>query len=450
MQVLSLTFLFVFFPLFLCIYYAISLAKREYVLLFGSVLFALLGGVFPCVTLLLFGLVFYITGRFYQKKKLKFGRILEIVLIAGSVVTAGVFRIENLVSFGTLWLPLGMLFYLLQGFSFCEECRKGKLQEKVTVSEFALYMLYFPHRIMGPVTEYRVYRRMLKQARFDGEKFTNGMLRFFWGMMKKLVLAEKLSELFTGLLENTSVQYMTLTVWLVAFGKMLAIWLELSGYVDMALGLDNCLGLSAREQFSKSGFYPFGVSLCDKFNHGVNAWFFGSIYEPLKKKNKVFRFVGFLISWCCIGLFYGMEDTNLLCGALVGIWIILERKINPKKKHSVFQYGITGLFFIICSILLGTQNFSQAGALLQQMFWNGTLIPSNADLYILKNNWLVWIVATLITFIRPQKLYLAGKEKFHSVFYVYSVQILVGIVLLLICTIGLLLKQGTITMQFVL
>jgi alginate O-acetyltransferase complex protein AlgI len=102
-------------------------------------------------------------------------------------------------------LPLGISFITFQKIAFLVDVHAGRI-ERFTFREYALFVLFFPQLIAGPIVHYREMMPQFKAApcRFDAENIDVGLSLFFFGLAKKLILADPLSRVIGPLYDRAA------------------------------------------------------------------------------------------------------------------------------------------------------------------------------------------------------------------------------------------------------
>ena len=133
-------------------------------------------------------------------------RASKLTLIAGiafNVAFLGYFKYTNFLAgaindaFGThfilthIILPLGISFITFQKIAFLIDVH-GKRIEPFTFGDYALFVLFFPQLIAGPIVHYREVMPQFRRAscRFNGTDMCVGLTMFFFGLFKKVLLAD--------------------------------------------------------------------------------------------------------------------------------------------------------------------------------------------------------------------------------------------------------------------
>ncbi len=102
----------------------------------------------------------------------------------------------------------------------------------------------------GPIVHYREMMPQFASAscRFDKENFAVGLTLLFFGLFKKVVLADNIAPLIPPIYQHSAAGGHTpfLLAWMAAVGFTLQVYFDFSGYTDMALGSAGSLESSCR------------------------------------------------------------------------------------------------------------------------------------------------------------------------------------------------------------
>ena len=176
----SLSFLFVFLPLTLILYYLSPAPRRRSgVLLIASLLFYAWGA--PKALPLLVGtaLLVWLCGL-GMEKGLRFCYPLAVVFVLGSLLLfkylgffAGIFGAR--LSF-TLLLPAGISFTTFQLLAYLFDLRRGDIRAERSFLRFLLFVAFFPQLLQGPILRYGKTAPMLgaRVVTWDGAVYESG------------------------------------------------------------------------------------------------------------------------------------------------------------------------------------------------------------------------------------------------------------------------------------
>ena len=106
---------------------------------------------------------------------------------------------KDLISGVDFLVPLGVSFYTFSLLGYVIDVYYGLAAHQENGLKLALYGLYFPNLISGPILKYREHAdQFFAPHAFDYRQVTRGLQRMVWGFFKKLVISERL-----GVLVNT-------------------------------------------------------------------------------------------------------------------------------------------------------------------------------------------------------------------------------------------------------
>ena len=241
MQFTNLTFILVFLPITLIVYYFVKLEHRPIVAIAFSILFyswgtpEYIGLLFVSVSINI--IVSAILTSLNKKKNISkicsyIRNIIMVVIILLNLAVLSVFKYGK-----DLILPLGVSFYTFKVISYLADCYSGEI-DKIDVIKAAEYLVFFPQISSGPISRYGIFS---SNNQIDSQIFYRGTVRFMMGVSKKILLADVLykitSEVFSADVLSTSL------CWLGAICFSLQLYYDFSGYSDMAIGLSNMLGI---------------------------------------------------------------------------------------------------------------------------------------------------------------------------------------------------------------
>lgn len=396
----SLTFLFVFFPLFVLAYYAVPPKLKNLVLFVFSLVFYAWGEPIY-ILLMLFSTVFdYCNGRLIEKfgpgtKKAKLVMINAIVVNLGLL---GVFKysnlvvdtVNNLLNTNIVWkelpLPIGISFYTFQTLSYSIDVYMKKARAQHNIINFGAYVAMFPQLIAGPIVQYKTIDEQLDNRKLTLDGLYNGILRFMTGFIKKVFLANNIGFVWSEVLSN----YLTLSTPTMLLGLIcfsMQIYFDFSGYSDMAIGLGKMMGFEFLENFN----YPYVSKSITEFwrrwHISLGTWFREYVYIPLggNRKGLKRQIINISIVWLLTGIWHGAAYNYILWGVYYGILLIVEKVWlldRLKKAPAIVQHAYSLFFVLFGWALFAIEDFGVLGSFFASLF---SFTISNDILYYLSN-----------------------------------------------------------------
>ena len=343
----SLTFLFLFLPLVMTLYYLLPWrGYRNMVLLIFSLVFYAWGEPVYIVLMLLSSLAAWLgglgmeacTGRKGLRKAIFWATV---ALITGNLL---VFKYLNFfcgnlsvllgmeLQVPQLRLPIGISFYTFQILSYVVDLYWGKIGLQKNYLNLTLYVSFFPQLIAGPIVRYQTVEDEIHNRRESWADTVAGLKRFILGLAKKVLLANNIALVGNIVYAGDPDVYGTLFYWLAAIAYALQIYFDFSGYSDMAIGLGRMFGFHFLENFS----HPYiATSITDfwrRWHISLSTWFRDYIYIPLggSRTTRGKHIRNILIVWALTGFWHGASWNFILWGMYYGALLLVEKFLLQK------------------------------------------------------------------------------------------------------------------------
>ncbi len=366
----SLTFLLLFLPLVLAVYFACrDIRWRNAVLLVGSLLFYAWGE--PVFVLVMAGVALCVyagTLAFSAAKSLAGKKALFVLTILVSLGGLLYFKysaffanqvlslVGSKATLPTPRLPIGISFFTFQAISYAVDAYRGNVRVQKNYALLLLYVSCFPQLIAGPIVQYADIEYELQSRPTTLDDFSGGMRRFALGLSKKVLLANMLGEMLLALPEaGASVA----AAWLTSAVFALQIYFDFSAYSDMAIGLGRVLGFRYQENFN----YPYIARSVSEFwrrwHISLGRFFREYVYFPLggSRKGAHRTTLNLLVVWTLTGLWHGASWNFVLWGLYYGVLIALEHGVWKRAvKHMPRALGI---LLTLIAVLFGWVLFYQ-------------------------------------------------------------------------------------------
>lgn len=329
-----------------------------------------------------------LTARLQRKLRgiMTFAVILHIGLLA--VLKYTPFAVANINGlFGLLGLsfrvnapsflvPIGISFYTLQAVSYLFDVYRKKIPADKNLLRLALFMSFFPQIMEGPICRYTDTAEALWQSeRISYGNFLAGCQRILFGVMKKLVLADRLNLLIKNVFSDYG-SYDGFVIALSAVFYTLQLYMDFSGTMDVVIGSAQIFGIKLPENFERPFFSKTISEFWKRWHITLGTWFKDYIFfplsmsKPLKKltsraRKKLGNHFGPLIAgsialfcvWICNGIwhgagwnyiFFGMYHFSLiLCGNIIEPAVIkttqrlhIDRKCFAYRLMQMLRTGI--------------------------------------------------------------------------------------------------------------
>ena len=344
------TFLFLFLPLLLALYFA-PLSREHgaygnWLLLAASVIFYVKGGgAFTWLMLASIAFNYWIAIAVDRARARSVAAAKRRVAfaVAANLTVLGIFKYANFFAdnVNTLFLalrvepivvprvllPIGISFFSFHAISYVVDVYRRDATAQKSPVHAALYLLLFPQLIAGPIIRYRDLADQLARRTVTIDDFAYGVRRFVIGLAKKMLIANVVAEPADRIFAMPSAELSTAHAWLAIVCYTFQIYFDFSGYSDMAIGLGRMFGFRFPENFR----WPYVARSVQDFwrrwHLSLSTWFRDYLYIPLGG-NRVSRgrqYRNLVTVFFLCGLWHGASWNFVIWGLWHGVFLVVER-----------------------------------------------------------------------------------------------------------------------------
>jgi alginate O-acetyltransferase complex protein AlgI len=412
---------FIFFPIVVALHYILPHRYRWVLLLLSSCYFYM---VFVPVYILILGftiVIDYFAGRLLEY--IPHGRNRKIFLIASIIANVGVlavfkyynflnenltillkgFSVQNPVPYLSILLPIGLSFHTFQAMSYTFEVYRGHQKAEKHFGIYALYVMFFPQLVAGPIERpQNMLHQFHEKHIIDYQRIADGLKQIVWGLFKKVVIADRLSE-YVNIVYNNPTDYQGPHLLLATVFFSFQIYCDFSGYSDIAIGTAKILGYNLMVNFRRPYLSQSIHEFWQRWHISLSTWFRDYLYISLGgnrvsvPRHYFNLFFVFLVS----GLWHGANYTFIIWGALHGFYLVFARLTKPvrdrinkftglsnfPKVFTLYQGFLTYILATFAWIFFRAKSMHDALYIIKNMFhWetfsNLNLFKFRVDLYL--------------------------------------------------------------------
>ena len=319
---------------------------RSLFLLMCSLLFAASFSI-PHIFYFLFNtIVVYIAGVFINKKHKSSRLLIRLVLIwlIGNLCflkyTGILFKTSfwfiwfPKIDFSTILLPLGISFITFRLIHYIIEVYRGDIVE-TSFASFLLYVLFFPTFLAGPVERFqRFYPQTKEKKDIDIYNINYGLFRIILGVIKKAFIADNLARLIMPVLRSPA-GYTRMVVICSVYGLAIQIYLDFSGYTDIAIGTARLFGYKIMENFNKPFLQKNVAFFYRNWHISLYSWIRDYFFLPVfgYKASRSKLYVGIIATMLVFNLWHNASLGFLIASIYTGLGILIWRLFQEFKKR---------------------------------------------------------------------------------------------------------------------
>ena len=253
----------------------------------------------------------------------------------------GLFRIERDPVFLNLVMPLGLSYFTFMNLGYILDVYWKKIPVEKEFTKFALFTMYFPHVVQGPISRYgQLAPQFLERKRFDYDRLCSGLQLALWGYFKKMVIADRLNIFVSHIYDNPQ-SYHGVVFLVATIFYSIQIYADFSGCMDIVGGVSETFGITLEKNFDHPYFSRSIPEFWRRWHMTLGTWFKDYVFYPASRTrfckdfnkwtrkrfgNSVSRtwssVIPLLCVWLLTGLWHGAAWKYVAWGLFHGLLII--------------------------------------------------------------------------------------------------------------------------------
>jgi alginate O-acetyltransferase complex protein AlgI len=280
-----------------------------------------------------------------------------------------------------LILPLGISFFTFEFIHYLVDIHRGDVPVH-SFSKFHVFAAFFPTQIAGPIKRFQQFVPSLATlGRFDTALAREGLWLIGFGLMKKVLLADRLAVWTNrGFGSAASGSVGTADAWLTAVAFTLQIYFDFSGYTDIARGSAALFGFRIPINFDAPYLATSLSSYWRRWHISLSTWLRDYLYIPLggSRGSRSLVTRNLLIAMTLGGLWHGAAWHFVVWGAFWGVGLAVQHALRdrfaPARMLPVVLAGwlFTQAYVVVGLVIFRSDGLGTAGVMLRAMAGDGS------------------------------------------------------------------------------
>lgn len=292
-------------------------------------------------------------GRLIGRGGTRGGRVWTVVGVTGVLGVLGWFKYygffaatlrDALSAFGVrpaipmleILLPVGISFLAFEAIAYLVEVRRGAVPA-ARLLDVAAWLSFFPKLQSGPITRASEFLPQLAAPRVPSEPVAaEAFLLLARGLFKKVVIASFLADAIADDVFATPAAYSGVEVLVGIYAYTVQIYVDFSGYTDMARGLALLLGFDLPINFDR----PYAATSIQDFwgrwHMSLSRWLRDFLFRPLVlggHRGRVATARNLLLVMVLAGLWHGAAWTFVVWGGIHGVGLVWDRLARERRRR---------------------------------------------------------------------------------------------------------------------
>jgi D-alanyl-lipoteichoic acid acyltransferase DltB (MBOAT superfamily) len=253
-----------------------------------------------------------------------------------------------------------------------------------TIWEHLSFAFFVPTVAVGPISRYSVFRESLAKPSRKHTPLGRSALRILVGITKYLFLASMIEQLgYTGLLMDSHL-HPRIDLPIAALAFYLYVYLNFSGYCDMAIGTAGLLGIRVEENFDRPFLSRNMQEFWTRWHITLSNFMRDTVFSPLSKI-LVRKFgpqamqhaiaISIFTVFVSMGAWHGLAWNFMIYGCLHGAGVVschyytnwLKRRLG-KSGYAAYNRNpfiraagvVTTFLFVACTLFFFANSMGAA------------------------------------------------------------------------------------------
>lgn len=231
-------------------------------------------------------------------------------------------------------VPVGLSYFTLQAIAYLVDVSKQKYPCERNFFKYLLFLSWFPAIVQGPISRYnQLMPQLLNTNKFSFENARRSLLLLLFGLVKKMVIADRLGILVNHCFDNYE-DLRGIVLYLGAIGYSLQLYTDFSGCVDLCRGISGLFGVELMHNFNRPYLSCSIKEFWARWHISLSSWLKDYIYIPLggNRKGTCRKYLNIAITFLVSGLWHGAGFNFFLWGLMHAAYQIIGDITAPLRR----------------------------------------------------------------------------------------------------------------------
>lgn len=311
-------------------------------------------------------------------------------------------------------LPVGISFFTFQTISYSVDVYRGETRPVDNLIDFGFYVSFFPQLVAGPIVRASGFvKQIYEDYHLTKAEFGWAVFMILKGLIKKIFIGDYIAVNFVDRVFSDPITHSGFENLMALFGYSLQVYVDFSGYTDIAIGVALLMGFRLPQNFNSPYKAKNVGEFWKRWHMSLSSWLKDYLYIPIggNRNGSVFSYISLGVILAIIVLLAGKLILVPVFAGIVLVFILLAR-FFPGVKRSID----TNINLMLTMLLGGLWH----GASWQFIIWGGL---NGVGLVVYKfwrkispwekhNNRItvIWKIALTFTFITATRIFFRSES----------------------------------------
>jgi D-alanyl-lipoteichoic acid acyltransferase DltB (MBOAT superfamily) len=205
------------------------------------------------------------------------------------------------------------------------------------------FVSFFPPVLSGPIQRAGNFIPQMHSVKYDPDNFNLAVALILSGLFKKITLSSYLSEEVVRQVFQVPEAFSAAAVWAGIYGYGAQIYLDFSGYSDLALGIALLLGYNVGVNFDAPYLATNIRDFWHRWHISLSAWLRDYLYFSLGGNRRGWKPLNLFLTQLLGGLWHGAHLRYVIWGAGHGLALVVSHFFNDRRRKKDRELAELGL-----------------------------------------------------------------------------------------------------------
>ncbi|MSP25182.1 MAG: MBOAT family protein [Myxococcales bacterium] len=231
-------------------------------------------------------------------------------------------------------LPIGISFFCFMSLSYVVDVYRRTIPACQGYLHYLTYISFFPHLVAGPIVRGRdLLPHLERDTHLTAETGGEGLFLIATGLFKKVVIGDFLATNFVDRVFGEPSSYSAVENLAAMYGYAVQVYVDFSGYSDIAIGSALLLGYRFKLNFDQPYKAANIAEFWRRWHISLSTWLRDYVYIPLGggRTGKIRKYVNAFITMVVCGVWHGASGTYVIFGCVQGLAVAVTHAFQELR-----------------------------------------------------------------------------------------------------------------------
>ncbi len=233
-------------------------------------------------------------------------------------------------------LPVGISFFTFQTISYSVDVYRNETQPVNNLIDFGFYVSFFPQLVAGPIVRASGFiKQIYEDYHVSKAEFGWAVYIILKGLVKKIFIGDYIAVNFVDRVFSDPVTYSGFENLMALFGYSLQVYVDFSGYTDIAIGVALLMGFRLPQNFNSPYKARNVGEFWKRWHMSLSSWLKDYLYIPIggNRNGSVFSYLSLGVILSIIVLLAGELILIPIFAGVALLFALLARIFPGVKRH---------------------------------------------------------------------------------------------------------------------